>query len=118
KQEIKRIHVDAIGTNNLGDDVGTIDAIKDHFDQWKTFGHEDAVLGELSQDQLKNFVTSPLAEGGLGLSSGYYEDAYAFSGLNYGIGHNSDWGFFLGDKLGCMGETSVLACLLGAALLI
>ncbi len=118
KQDIKRIHIDAIATNNLGDDVGTIDTVRDHFDQWRSFGHHDATLGQINQEQLKNFVTSPVTEGGLGLSSGYYEDAYAFSGLNYGIGHNSDWGFFLGDKLGCMGETSVLACLLGAVLLI
>ena len=59
---------------------------------------------------MHNFVTSPLTEGGLGLSPGYYEDAYHFSSLNYGFGHNGDWNFFLGDKLGCMGETSVLAC--------
>ncbi len=118
KQDIKKIHIDAIATNNVGDDVSTIDTLNEHFDQWKSLGDYDSTLGQLSQDQLKSFVTSPLAEGGLGLSSGYYDDAYAFSGLNYGIGHNSDWGFFLGDKLGCMGETSVLACLLGAFVLI
>ena len=63
-------------------------------------------------------MTAPFADGGLGLTPGYYEDAYHFSALNYGLGHNGDWEFFLGDKLGSMGETSVLACLFGALFLI
>jgi Na+-transporting NADH:ubiquinone oxidoreductase subunit B len=67
---------------------------------------------------MHGFVTSPLTEGGLGLSPGYYEDAYQFSELQYGFGHNSDWSFFLGDKLGSIGETSTLACLIGALFLV
>lgn len=116
--DIKRIHVDAIATNNLGENVGTYDTIQAQFQHWKDLSHSEAVLGQLTQDQMKGFVTTPLAEGGLGLSPGYYEDAYHFSALNHGIGHNSDWGFFLGDKLGCLGETSTLACILGAIYLI
>lgn len=117
--DIKRIHIDAIATNNLGNDVGTFPSIQESFNTWNTIGGHQASLGELSQEQMRNFVTSPLVEGGLGLSSGYYEDAYQFSALNYGIGsQNNDWGYFLGNKLGCMGETSVLACLLGALFLI
>jgi Na+-transporting NADH:ubiquinone oxidoreductase subunit B len=54
----------------------------------------------------------------LGLSTGNYEDAYHFASLNYGLGHNGDWNFFLGDRLGSMGETSILACLIGAFVLI
>lgn len=117
-QDIKRIHVDAIASNNLGKDVGTYETIEKHFNQWSSLGNHQGTLGELSQDQLRSFVTTPLTEGGLGLSSGYYEDAYRFSSLNYGLGDNHDWGFFLGNKLGCLGETSVLACLLGAIYLI
>lgn len=116
--DIKTIHVDAIATNNLGDKVDNYGVIAKHFADWKGHGQESAVLGELPIDQLKQFVTAPLTEGGLGLSTGYFEDAYHFSALKYGIGHNSDWGFFLGDKLGCLGETSVLAILLGALFLI
>ena len=116
--EIKRVHIDAIASNNLGSDVGTFETIKQHFSKWNSLGDHNAVLGQMSEGQLKSFVTAPMVEGGLGLSPGYYDDAYRFSGLNYGIGHNSDWGFFLGDKLGSMGETSVLACLLGAIYLI
>lgn len=116
--EIKRIHVDAIASNTLGDKVSTYPTIESHFNNWNTVGSHKATLGELSQDQLRSFVTSPMTEGGLGLSSGYYEDAYNFSSLNYGAGHNGDWNFFFGDKLGCIGETSTLACLLGALYLI
>lgn len=112
--EIKRVHVDALASNNLENQVGTYETIEKHFNQWNAAGNHQATLGELTQDQMQNFVTSPLGEGGLGLSPGYYEDAYHFSSLNYGFGHNNDWGFFLGDKLGSMGETSTLACLLGA----
>lgn len=116
--EIKRVHIDAIATNNLGRDVGTIDTIEHHFNQWNELGHHNGKLGALSQEQLREFVTAPSIEGGLGLSPGSYEDAYHFSSLNYGLGDNHDWGFFLGNKIGCLGETSTLACLLGALFLI
>lgn len=117
-QDIKRIHVDAIASNTLENEVSTYATIQKYFDKWNTLGDHKATLGELSPAELRSFVTSPLGEGGLGLSSGYYEDAYRFSELNYGIGHNTDAGFFFGDKLGSIGETSVLACLLGAIYLI
>lgn len=117
-QEIKRIHIDAIASNDLGHNVSTYNTIETHFDKWNSLGEHHATLGKLTQEQMQNFVTSPLVEGGLGLSSGYYEDAYHFSSLNYGIGHNSDWGMFFGDKIGSLGETSTLACLLGAIYLI
>lgn len=117
-QEIKRIHIDAIATNNLGKDVGTLHTIETSFNKWNSLASQKASFGELTQEQMRAFVTSPVSQGGLGLSSGYYEDAYHLAGLNYGFGHNSDWGFFLGDKLGCIGETSALACLLGAIFLV
>jgi len=116
--EIKSIHVDAIATNNVGTDVTTIETIQKHFSQWNDLGQHKATIGQLTQEQMQQFVTSPLVEGGLGLPPSYYEDAYHFSALKFGIGHNSDWGFFLGNKLGCLGETSTLACLLGALFLI
>lgn len=117
-QDIKRIHVDAIASNNLGKDVGTYETIEAYFDKWNISGSHDATLGQLTQDQIQNFVTHPISEGGLGLSPGYYEDAYRLSSLNYGFGDNGSWELFLGNKLGCLGETSVLACLMGAAFLI
>lgn len=116
--DIKRVHVDAIASNSLGTDVGTIQTIQPQFNTWNELGNHQATLGQMTPDQLHGFVTSPAAEGGLGLSPGYYEDAYAFSGVNYGMGHDNDWNFFFGDRLGSMGETSILACLLGAFILI
>jgi len=116
--DIKQIHVDAIATNNLGDQVRNFDLIKQYFTKWNEAGNHGASLGQLSADQLKSFVTSSVAEGGLGLAPGNFFDAYHFSSLQYGIGEtNGDWLFFLGNKLGCIGETSGLACLLGAVLL-
>lgn len=116
--DVKRMHIDAIASNTLGPQVDEYSTVQATFEKWNAAGNHHAVLGELSQDQLRNFVTSPLTDGGLGLSPGYYEDAYAFSSLKYGIGHNNDWNFFFGDRLGCIGETSIFACLLGAIFLI
>lgn len=116
--EIKSIHVDTIATNNLGGDVDSYNVIKSTFDKWNSAGDHQATLGQLTQDQMRAFVTAPNADGGLGLSPGYYEDAYSFSALKYSIGHNNDWNLFFGDRLGSVGETSILACLLGAIFLI
>ena len=116
--EIKRIHVDAIASHQLDAKVGVYPTVEQHFDHWRTALQETPSLTQLEPDQLREFVTAPLANGGLGLSSGYYEDAYHFANLNYGIGHHGDWNLFFGDRLGSMGETSVLACLIGAAILI
>ena len=116
--EIKRVHIDAIATNNLGENIGTFETIKAQFAKWTTTSEQTATLGELTKDQMHSFVTTPFAEGGLGLSPGYYEDAYNFSSLNYGFGHNSDASFFFGDMLGSMGSTSAFCCLLGALFLI
>lgn len=116
--DIKRVHVDAIATNNLGKEVGTFDVIDKQFGQWNTATNANATLGELSSDQMQSFVTTPLADGGLGLSPGSYEDAYHFSAVKFGIGHNADGNFFFGDRLDSMGSSSVLACLIGAFILI
>jgi Na+-transporting NADH:ubiquinone oxidoreductase subunit B len=58
--EIKRIHIDAIATNNLGKDVGTYETIQKHFVQWNEAGAHNATLGELTQEQMKSFVTTPI----------------------------------------------------------
>lgn len=116
--EIKRIQVDAIASNDLGTKVATYPTIEKHFNYWNELGNHKATLTQLGPDQLREFVTAPLSKGGLGLSSGNYEDAYHFAALKYGFGHYGDWNFFLGDKLGSMGETSTLACMIGALILI
>jgi Na+-transporting NADH:ubiquinone oxidoreductase subunit B len=116
--DIKRIHVDAIASNDYASAVPTHDLLSSQLAHWKDSAGGLVSSGQLPAEQLKAFVTSPLADGGLGLSSGYYNEAYRFASLNYGAGHLHDWNLFLGDRLGSMGETSVLACLLGAAMLI
>jgi Na+-transporting NADH:ubiquinone oxidoreductase subunit B len=115
--EIKQIHVDAIASNNLGENVRHFDVLKEYFAKWNGAG--DSQLGQLTADQLRSFVTAPIAEGGLGLSVGDYSAAYDFSALQYGLGETSgNWLFFLGNKLGSMGETSTLACIIGALLIL
>ncbi len=115
---IKKIHVDAIASNDLGTNTSSYPLIEQQFNTWNTEGNYGATLTQLDPEQMRKFVTAPVAEGGLGLSPGHYEDAYHFSKLQYGFGHYGDWNLFIGDKLGCLGETSILACLLGAAFLI
>lgn len=115
--DIKRIHVDAIASNNLGKQVETYPAVEKSFEHWKSTGHEGE-LTQLDSDQLRQFVTTPVLDGGLGLNPGNYDDAYHLASLSYGLSHNGDWTLFLGDRLGSMGETSVLACILGALFLI
>lgn len=116
--DIKRVQVDAIASNNLGRNVDTIDTLDAQLAKWNSLGDHHAVIGQMTQDQVQGFVTTPIPEGGLGLSPTYFEDAYQFSSVNYGFGIDTDWNFFLGNKIGSMGETSVLACLLGAIYLI
>jgi Na+-transporting NADH:ubiquinone oxidoreductase subunit B len=116
-QEVKRIHVDAIASNTVGNKAGSHEIIQEHLNRWHASGHPVSD-GVMDPDQLRQFVTGPSAEGGLNLSPAYYEDAHHFSSLNYGLGHFGDWNSFLGNKLGCMGETSVLACIIGAVILI
>lgn len=115
--DIKRIHVDAIASNNLGKEVETFPTIQKSFEQWKASGHAGQ-LTQLDADQLRQFVTSPTAEGGLGLNAGNYEDAYNLASLSYGLGHHGNWNLFFGDRLGSMGETSIFACILGALFLV
>lgn len=117
--DIKRAHIDAIATNDFGDQVGSINVIKERFGQWAgQDGHSDAVLGQLSSEQMRDFVTSSPMQGGLGLSPGAYEDAHSFASIQYGLGADNDGSFFFGNQLGSMGETSTFACILGALILI
>lgn len=115
---VKRIHVDAIATNTLGDQVGTFDVVKSHFQQWQENTGELVKLGQLNADQLKNFVTAGTDVGGLALPLESYADAFHFASLNYGVGHLSNANFFFGNQLGSFGETSAFACLIGAAILL
>lgn len=116
--EIKRIHVEAIAANTEGSLIPSFSLIQEQLAHWNQIGDHHASIGFLSPDALRQFITTPIAEGGLGLSLGYYEEAYRFASLNYGFGNNHDWSLFFGNKLGCMGETSIFAIILGAIFLI
>lgn len=114
--DIKQIHVDAIASNTIGDKVPNYELVQTYFDKWNTSG--DATLGNLTADQLRQFVTGPLQEGGLGLLPGNYVTAHNATESIFGLGQFSDGNLFWGNILGSMGETSVIACILGAFLLI
>ncbi len=111
--EIKRIHVDAIAAHQKIE-VSTLKPIKQQFEKWNT----DTSFEDLTPLQLQSFVSTPLNQGGLGLSEENYPAAYHFAKLRYGQGILTDGNFFFGNMVGSMGETSTLACILGAFLLI
>jgi len=117
-EEVRRIHIDAIATNTVGRDVETIDVIERQFSHWNSLSGHEATLGQLTPEQMQSFITSPLTDGGLGLSPDSYSAAYDFCQLQHGVGHHSDANLFFGNQLGSFGETSVLACLIGAIVLI
>lgn len=117
-EEVKRVHIDAIATNTLGTDVSTIEVIQRQFSKWASSFEPTATLGQLTPDQLRSFVTGPLESGGLGLANENFQAAYDYTSLHYGIGHLSDGNFFFGNMLGCLGETSTFAVLIGALFLI
>lgn len=118
--DVKRVHVDAIAANMQGvsHDISTMPVIKHQFHQWSSAAGAERSIGNLMPDQLKSFVTSSIDTGGLGLSPENYDNACRFAGMQYEQGIQTDWNFFLGNKLGSFGETSILACLLGAFFLI
>lgn len=115
--DVKRIHVDAIATNTLKDKVSTYETIQAYHQKWEASGHE-GVLGDLSTDQMRAFVTGPLEDGGLGLLPSSYPSAEGAVDTIHGLGKFTDGNLFFGNVMGSMGETSTLACLLGAFLLL
>lgn len=116
--EIKQIHVDAIATNVLGSQTPNYALIQTHFDQWNAATNQGAELGDLTIDQMRAFVTAPLADGGLGLLPGNFVTAHTATESIFGFGKFSDGNLFWGNILGSMGETSFIACLLGAIFMV
>lgn len=114
--DIKRVHIEAIASGNSKANTKSAELIQKHFEKWNSTGEYQ--LDSLLPEQMKQFVTGPLDQGGLGLSPDNYQAAYNFSSLNYGLGNQTDANFFWGNRLGSMGETSVIACLIGAIILI
>lgn len=117
-ESIKTVQVDAIASNTIGSKVATFDVIMQQFSRWQSALGQSLEWTHLSASQLKAFVTSPIMQGGLGLAPENYKAAYDFASLKYGLGHFNDATLFFGNHMGSMGETSTLACLLGAVFLI
>jgi Na+-transporting NADH:ubiquinone oxidoreductase subunit B len=111
--EIKRVHVETIGAS-YGIEPKTSNVIKHQLKHWK----KGVTLSTLTEDERKTFITTPLKEGGLGLAPNYYDDAVRYAEFRYEQGRWTNGNLFLGNRIGSMGETSILAALLGAFLLI
>jgi len=117
--DIKQVHVDAIASHTLGTKAAHYDLIHTHFQHWKTVTTTQAAdITQLNAEQLRQFLIAPLEQGGLGLLPGNYVAAHNAADSIYGLGKFSDGNLFWGNMLGSMGETSVIACLLGAFFLI
>lgn len=100
---VKRIHIDAVAWREWGQTVATQPLLQPLYDNWSAT-HTGTTADFLTQ--------------ALGLTPDSAAEALSFAQLKYGLSHWSDLHLFLGDKLGSLGETSILACLLGAALLL
>ncbi|MCP5469492.1 MAG: NADH:ubiquinone reductase (Na(+)-transporting) subunit B [Chlamydiales bacterium] len=116
--DIKRIHVETIATNRIGDKVRLYPIIEKHFNEWKSKNKSEAQLGKLSYDEMRTFLTAPPQEGGLNLLPANMTAAYGYTETLYGFDKFSNMNLFFGNIPGSMGETSTFACLLGACLLL
>lgn len=111
--DVKRVHIDTIGAS-YGIEPKTTGVIEHQLRHWK----KGVTLSTLTEGERKDFITTPLAEGGLGLPPDYYDDAVRFAEFRFEQGRLTNGNLFFGNRIGSLGETSILAALLGAFLLI
>lgn len=115
---IKQIHVNAIAQHLLPEtQTPTYDLISQHFTQWQQI-HNAPAWQDLSISQLNDFLCSPIAEGGLALLPSHLDAAHAMTKVMFHSGKFSLFHLLFGNIPGAIGETSTLACLLGAFFLI
>lgn len=115
---IKRVHVDAFASNFLHlKHVPTETVLNNQLLTWQKT-HPGLTLNNMSLDQLHDFVSAPVNDGGLGLLPTYLDSVQPLSEITYGSGHFSVSNLFWGNTLGALGETSTFACLLGALFLL
>lgn len=112
-ENVSRIHVEAILANE-----GTPSSLNRFISGQLSLFDPTLHMGSLDPTQLKNFLTTPVEQGGLGLNPDNLEAAMQFARLKTGSGLWSNWNLFLGNKLGSFGEVSILACVIGAAILL
>lgn len=115
--DIKRIHVDAI-LARYGEDVQTKKILFEGFDAWAKKFDIKTTLSSSSNDEIRRFVTEGKERCGLGLAPERYDSCVRFAELCAGRGILTDGNFFFGNRPGCIGETSLFACLLGALFLV
>lgn len=113
-QDVKKIHTDSLLAYEYKKVVPTYPYIKQKL---KTYNGADN-LYDLSSDEFNKFMSAPLDESGLGLSLDNLKDAREFIKLKLGIKPYTDGNLFFGNRIGSMGETSIIACLIGAFILI
>jgi len=117
--DIKRVHTDTIAHHNLGIETDTLQVANRYFEKWASNTPNSASsIDQLSSDQLREFMTAPFSDGGLGLNIDSFPLAEKFINLKYGLNIFSDGNLFFGNKLGSFGEVSILFCLLGALILL
>ncbi|MEM7175658.1 MAG: NADH:ubiquinone reductase (Na(+)-transporting) subunit B [Chlamydiota bacterium] len=115
--EIKRIHIDTLALA-FQKNVPTLPTIQKRFTQWQRPQQVTTSLGNLSSKERKAFVTDPIAAGGLGLPSDLYLNALRFTQLRESSGLLTNSNFFFGNRIGSLGETSILGALIGALVLL
>ncbi len=117
--EVKKVQVDAIAAHSYHQHVPTQEVIDRQFTQWNaTAEHHYNSFGDLTTDQLREFVTTPVSTGGLGLSTSDYLNAHSSVDSIFGLGKFTDGNLFFGNIIGSLGEISTLACIIGAIVLI
>lgn len=114
--EIKQIHINAIESYLRF--IPTPPLVEKQFIKWQKISQITNILTESTIDQLQSFLTAPLLQGGLGLSHENFSAAYQFVMLKYNQGIFTNGNFIFGNQIGSFGETSVIACMLGAIFLL
>lgn len=108
--KITRLQVDAIGM--LWNNKVSLRPLL----QTKLYNYDKSLkLGSLSPHELQQFVTSP---NGLDLAPDQYSAAMNLAKLQFSHGVLSNSNLFFGSQIGSLGETSKIAIIIGALLLL
>jgi len=116
--DVKRQHIDALAVkkNKLVKDSERGESIVKQFQAWSSMNDLDEDIEAVSPEEFKQFITDK--KGGLGLPVDQFSNAKRFFALENSEGVLSNWNFFFGNKLGSFGETSILASIIGAVILL
>ena len=107
--EIKRIHIEYLG-QKLYNQIASHPQLLTQYEQRWDAQHPTSSWQE--------FVTAPTASQGLGLPKDHLPTAVRMTQAYHGVDLYSNGNLFMGNRIGSMGETSVVAALLGACFLI